>query len=170
MKTIKRCLGFLFDLVEAAAVPAFILGLTLLLAPGAFAGSTRFDIQTSALQTATGNGGGISVSGIKELVVIVDVTASVGPPTIDIYLQSSSDGGTTWSDLLFDWSCESPVTASATEGTVQTNKRSIADGLNTAAPKRYTAKYSVFGDYIRAAWVVSGATSYTFSVKAIGKN
>lgn len=152
-------------------IASIALALLLLAAP-AFAGATRFDIQTSAAQTATGNGGGIPVAGIKELLVFVTCTANTGTPTLDVYLQSSSDGGTTWYDLDAEWVQQTTNPASATEIASVLNQRTIVNAFSASCATNplWVAKYAVFGDYIRAAWVMSGTTSYTFSVKGIGKN
>ncbi len=153
---------------------AFLLSLALLLllpAP-AHAGTTRFDILASAAQTATAQGGAISVSGIKELTVYLSCTASSGTgETIDVYLQSSSDGGITWFDLPFVLGQR--TSATGTENASTTNKR---DFLELAADvacsgEKTIAKYDIFGDQIRAGWVIAGTTpSYTFGIKAIGKS
>jgi len=134
------------------------------------AASTRFDLLASAQQSATGNGGAISVSGIKEMVVYVAVTAKSGTtPVLDLWLQGSSDGGTTWFDLTHESSL-TDASSSATEGAVQTNKRDIVPGLSDALGS-FSAKYSIFGDFVRVRWVLSGTggPTYTFSVKAVGK-
>lgn len=148
-----------------------LLAATLSTATPARAGSSgTLSLLDSTIITGTAQGASISVRNLKDLLVFVDVTASSGPPTLDLYLQASSDGGTTWFDLTYEWSQETTVTPSATEGAVRTANRDIVNGLNAAAPKRYTARYMVVGDYVRVAYVVSGATSYTVTVKAIGKS
>jgi hypothetical protein len=146
---------------------------TLTPTPALAVSATRFDIRTSAAQTATGNGGAIPVAGITEMAVLIDCTTSSGTtPVLDLYLQSSSDGGTTWYDLPFELSIATTNPASAAAGVVQTDNRDILNGTTDCATNdvRAIAKYSVFGDQVRAAWVISGTTpSFTFSVKAIGK-
>jgi hypothetical protein len=129
---------------------------------------TRFDILASAAQTATAQGGGISVSGIKAMALCVDVTSVSG--SVTVYAQSSSDGGTTWFDLL----AESVIhlTSGVAGGTTGTWLRNVTPAnLGTGNISKCLATYRAFGDYIRAAWVISGSgASSTFSVKGIGEN
>jgi hypothetical protein len=152
----------------------FLTGLALALAlflaapPPAIAGATRFEILASAAQTATAQGGAISVSGIKELIVYATCTASSAPTRLDVYLQSSSDGGTTWYDLPHE--SEMATASAGTDVTANTNKRNVLDNVTTCASAvKAVARYTNFGDQVRAAWVISG-TSFTISVKAVGKN
>lgn len=139
---------------------------------------TRFEIQASAAQVATGNGGGIPVAGIKAMAVYADVTNASG--TLTIFLQSSVDGGTTWFDLMHDGSLA--LAATAAEGTHTHPAISSGSGTNTGggrniassitATGKFYAKYAAaIGDMVRAAWVISGGSpTFTFSVKAIGEN
>lgn len=149
---------------------AFLLFVLVLAAPlPVHAGATRFELLASGAQTATAQGSAISVSGIREMVVYATCTASSSPTRLDVYLQSSSDGGTTWYDL--------PAEASMTTATTGTDitstnvvRRNVLDNVTTCASAvKGVAKYQVFGDLVRAAWVISG-TSFTISVKAVGKN
>jgi len=151
-----------------------LTALTLLLAafaalsPPAHAAATRFEILASATQTATAQGGAISVAGIKELTVYATCTASTTPTQLDVYLQSSSDGGVTWYDLTAD--VTQTTNTAAAETAAVANQRDVLQAVTTCATAvKAIAKYTVFGDQVRAAWVLSG-TNFTFSVKAIGKN
>ena len=129
--------------------------------------NTRFDIIASAAQTATAQGGGIAVANIKEMAICVDVTAVSGSLGA-IYMQASSDGGTTWYDLLAK--TFSNLTTGASSGTTGSAARNLVSSLTTGAVIKAFAAYDTFGDLVRAAWVISGSgPSCTFSVKAIGK-
>jgi hypothetical protein len=149
---------------------AVLLLLALLLPSPAFAGSTRFEIQTSGAQGASSNSGGTPVSGIREMVVYFDCTASSGTgETLDMWLQGSSDGGTTWFDLPFERS--TPADADGTETATIANGRDFVNMAADVACVDSASVYTVFGDYVRVKWIIAGTTpSYTFSVKAIGKN
>jgi hypothetical protein len=128
---------------------------------------TRFEILASAAQTATAQGGGVSVSGIKSMALCVDVT-SVSGSLSSIYLQGSSDGGTTWFDLL----CETYVyTTSGTVVTSGTFRRDVVTAITTGVIVKAAATYRIFPDLVRAAFVIAGSgPTSTFSVKAIGEN
>jgi hypothetical protein len=155
---------------RALAALALAVAAFLLTPAPASAGSTRFEIQSSAVQGSTGNGGGISVSGIREMIVFFDCTASSGTgEVLDLYLQSSSDGGTTWFDLSFELATQ--VDTDGTETASLTNARDFVNMAADEACEDGIAKYVIFGDLVRARWVIGGSSpSYTFSVKAIGKN
>jgi hypothetical protein len=129
---------------------------------------TRFDILASAAQTATGQGGAISVSGIKNLALAVDITCQTGTLT-GVYLQGSSDGGTTWFDLLATTSCW--LTSGAGVGTTGGPTKVLAGNLLTGNVAKVWANYQIIGDYVRAAWGISGAAPWvTIGVKGIGEN
>jgi len=130
---------------------------------------TRFELLASAAQSATGQGSGISVSGIKAMLVCVDVTSVSGSCTA-IYMQSSSDGGTTWFDLLAATKC-CLTSGSGTTTTGSTVRNIMSDALTTGNVQKIAATYNSFGDYVRAAFVISGSgPAVTFSVKAVGEN
>lgn len=143
---------------------------------------TAFSILASAAQTATAQGGAISVAGIKALAVVVDVTASSG--SLSVFLQSTMDG-TNWSDIPFDL-CLQNAPTTVTEGrrliagvnTTQSTGnnlgdagcRNIIDGQVSGA-RRAFARYTIFGNSIRAAFAISGSgPTHTFSVLGIGEN
>lgn len=143
--------------------------LALLLSAPAWAGATRVELLASAAQIATGNGGGIAVGNLKELTVYVDLTAISGTaPLLDVWLQSSSDGGTNWYDMLYE-AGSMDAAANAVPGSSSTWSRDVLSGVS--ATSRATAIYKSFGDLVRVRWVISGTTpSFTFSVKSIGKS
>jgi hypothetical protein len=128
---------------------------------------TRFELLASAAQTATAQGGGVSVSGIKSMALCVDVT-NVSGSLSSIYLQGSSDGGTTWFDLL----CETYVyTTSGTVVTSGTFRRDVVTAITTGVVVKAAATYRIFPDYVRVAFVIAGSgPTSTFSVKGIGEN
>jgi hypothetical protein len=149
----------------------FLLAFLLLVPSPARAAATRFDIQASAAQTATANGGGIAVGGIKELAVFFACTASSGTgETLDVSLQSSSDGGTTWYDMAYDYAVTTDGDGTETAPT-EIDRDFVNLGADVACTNNALAVYRVFGDYVRAHWFIAGTTpSYTFSLKGIGKN
>ena len=133
--------------------------------------STRIELLAAAAQTATAQGSGIAVGNLKELALAVEVTNVSGSLTA-IYLQASSDGGTTWFDLLCDSFCN--LTSGASSGTTGSYARNVVSSLTSGAVIKALASYgksTSFGDYVRAAFVIAGSgPSCTFSVKGIGKN
>ena len=129
---------------------------------------TRFEILASAAQSATGQGGPISVSGIKAMALCVDITSVSGSLT-SVYMQESSDGGTTWFDIL----CTSFVayTTGTGGGTTGSYSRNLIFNMTTGQIARIAATYATFGDLVRASWTISGSgPACTFSYKAIGEN
>ncbi len=151
-----------------------VVALSVLLgASPALAGWAPLELLAAGQVGTTGQGGAIAVGGLKELTVYLSCTASSGTgETLDVYLQSSSDNGVTWFDLPFELGQTTNVSAAETAATI--NKRDFfelaADILCTTTGKA-SAKYVVFGNYVRVAYVISGTSPlYTFGVKAIGKN
>lgn len=135
---------------------------------GRAATTSPFDLLASAVQTATGQGGGVPVAGVTELLVFATCTASTSPTQLDVYLQSSSDNGVTWYDLTAE--LVQATNTGAAETAAVPNKRDVLDAVTTCASAvKAVAKYRNFGNQVRAAWVLTG-TNFTFSVKAIGKN
>lgn len=130
--------------------------------------ATRFNLQASGAQTATGQGGGKAVAGIKEMEVTLEVTAVSGTsPVLTVYLQSSRDGGLTFFDLLHVGSVT--LAAGSTEGNVEAEgSRNIVSTISVTL--KALAKYVNFGDLVRLAWVIGGTTpSFTFQADATGK-
>lgn len=149
------------------ALSCALLLLALAVSPSS-AAATRFNMLASAAQTATAQGGVVAVGGISEMVVTIQCTAVSGTsPQITIYLQTSRDGGSTWFDLPHQGSHVLAATASPlTEEPPW--QRNIVNGLSSTFSA--VARYNVFGDYVRVAWVVSGTSpSFTFQVDAVGK-
>lgn len=108
--------------------------------------TARQTIQASAAQTTSGNSSSNTTGGnYKTAVVTLNCTAFSGTtPTLNVKIQVSDDGGTTWYDL---------PNATFTQ---LTGTGSQAIQINT------------FGDTIRAAWTIGGTTpSFTFAVKAV---
>lgn len=98
-------------------------------------------ILPSALRTAgTASGNNISTPRDAFLRAELDVTASTAPTTLDVKIEHSNDGGTTWFTLA----------AFAQVGAVGTNRQSIS----VPAPN---------SGICRATYTLVG-TNYTFSV------
>jgi len=132
-------------------------------------GSTAFSILASSAQTATAQGGTIAVAGITEMIVTLDISAVSGTtPQLTFYLQTSPDTpcGSRWFDLPH----EGAVILSSGAGgdTTPTGYRNIV--TQVSGTLKAVARYRIFGQCIRPAWVISGTTpSFTFQVDAVGK-
>lgn len=108
--------------------------------------SQRSTLQLSTTQTANGNGTALTSAGpYNSAFVTLNCTAASGTtPTLNVKIQASDDGGTTWFDV---------PNGSFTQLTT-TGSQAI--------------QISNFGDTIRAAWTISGTTpSFTFAVKTV---
>lgn len=143
---------------------------------------TAVSLLASAAQTATAQGGAVPVSNLKGMAVVVDVTSSSG--SLSVFLQTSMDG-TNWADIPYDL-CLQNAPTTITEGrrmiggvnTTQSTGnnlgdagcRNIVDG-QTGVARRGFARYTLFGNSVRAAWAISGSgATHTFSVLAVGEN
>lgn len=140
----------------------------------------RGNVQTlvaSATQSASGNSGPINIvqlggQGPDSAVFILWLTASSTPTTLDVYLQSSTDGGTTWWDFahfgqlgavstgkqVITWSRKAGGAVTANLNQIAGGDGVIAAGVVINGP--------IVDNYFRVKWVIAG-TSYTFSVLAI---
>lgn len=109
---------------------------------------SRLTLQASAAKTASNNGQAVSVdSSYDSALVFLNVTAASGTtPTLDVKLQTSDDGGTTWYDLP--------------NGSF-TQKTNIGSQV---------LAFTSVGDTIRVASTVGGTSpSFTYAVKAVLK-
>jgi hypothetical protein len=158
--------------LHAARVPLLAVAIAALFAAFTHAGTNRFELQAPITTGTSGNSAGVSVRDARELLVMVSCTASSGTgETLDMYLQTSLDGGTTWVDVPADVAEE--TSATVTEGTTTANKRDFFELAADDLCSTYlgaTGKYVVFGDYVRVKWIIAGTTpSYTFKVVVVAK-
>lgn len=149
-----------------------IWAILLLAALPCFAAATRTEMVASAAFTASGNSAAFSMSTATSIVVGIDVTAASGTtPVLDLWLQASDDGGTTWYDMPADWALKTATTAAA--GTLTPSSgagvRDIVDGNATTGAFLGVYKH-LATDKIRLKWVISGTTpSFTFSASVVAK-
>lgn len=116
--------------------------------------AVRATVQASGAQTVGGSSAAAVVGNFREYLLLVNVTAVSGTasPTLTLFVDTSSDGGTTW----FQIATATAITATGTSV--------IALGAGSSATP------VLFGDTIRLRWTISGTTpSFTFSVVGIGK-
>ncbi len=130
--------------------------------------SRRIEMSALSVKTATGQGGEQAVANVNELLLFVDVTNITGTsPVLDVYVQSTMDGGTTWFDVAPVLTID--TSTNRTGGAVDADNRNVVTNL-TAGTLRAAARYKEFGDLIRAAWVIGGTeVQATFVVKAVVK-
>ena len=131
----------------------------------------------SAVQSASGNSGAINLGSITGAApdaasFILNVTASSAPTTLDVYLQFSTNQGTTWTDFahytqvgavstniqLIQWARRSQALNAANTADTVTGDAVLAAGVVLNTP--------IIDNYFRVRWVIAG-TSYTFSVIGI---
>jgi hypothetical protein len=133
------------------------------------ASSVNFDLLASAAQVASGNGASVDVSGLKEMAVYVDATATSGTVTEwDLWLESSNDGGVSWFEIHADSVLKG---GEVDPGGASGPQRDVVNESSGQASQKYIAKYTNFGNKVRARWSLVGTTpSQTFSAKGVGKN
>jgi len=144
--------------------------IVLLAALSVQAAATRVELVASGAYTASGVSASSKLETAKDLVLTVNVTAISGTsPILDLWLQVSDDGGTTWYDYPADVRLNS--VNDATGGTVSSAQRDAINGISTGATGQYLATYrSVASDRVRVKWITSGTSpSFTFSVKYVAK-
>jgi hypothetical protein len=131
-------------------------------------------ISASSVKSASGNSGVVQFpdGAIDACQFLLNVTASNTPTTLDVYLQHSIDGGTTWYDFAhfaqvgavstakqaLTWSRRTTPNITASQAVVATGDAALAAGVVINGP--------VVDNQFRAKWVIVG-TSYTFSLTGI---
>ena len=142
--------------------------LALLLSASSTFGASRFEMLPSAGYT-TGASASFSLNSATNLMIGVDVTACAGTPgALDLWLQASDDGGTTWFDYPVDIAMKTSSTA--TENATTTSVRSIIDNKASTTAEQFVGIYKgIATDKLRLRWVISTFTSCTFSASAVAK-
>src|SRR5579859_587478 len=128
---------------------------------------------TATAVVASGNSGAVALTlSPDEMTLVLDVTtAETGVGTLDVYLQTSHDGGTTWTDFahftqvttaavrrVAGWSVSSANNAAGADTT--TGDAVLAAGKIINGP--------IVSAQVRVKYVIGvGTGSYTFVVRAI---
>lgn len=131
----------------------------------------------SGAQTTSGNSGVLNLGqlgggGPDGATFQFKVTASSTPTTLDVYLQTSIDQGSTWIDFVHfaqagavstfnhvvQWCRRAHELNTANTGDTATGDAVLAAGIVLNTP--------IVDNYFRVKWVIVG-TSYTFAVNAI---
>jgi hypothetical protein len=130
-----------------------------------------FAISASSVKSASGTSAvGLPESDAGQF--LLNVTASSTPTTLDVYLQTSPNAGTTWYDFAhfsqvgavttaiqsLIWQRKPQELNTTVTGVTVTGDAALAAGVVIQGP--------IVSNYFRAKWVIVG-TSYTFSVTAI---
>lgn len=100
----------------------------------------------------------------------VDVTAVEGTsPQLDLWLEGSTDGGTTWFELVADQVLKSSGVAAG--NSPATNVRDIVDAKTTTTPEKFLGLFKHLAcDVVRVHWAISGTSpGFTFAVDLVGK-
>ena len=109
------------------------------------------ELAASAARTTSGNGsafGGFSQA--SRLAAQLSIASRSGTnPTLDVVIQHSIDGGTTWFDLI-----------TFTQATAAGNELKLYSEVDASSAQ-------VIGDELRAKWTIGGTSTptFTFSVK-----
>ncbi|HQJ93171.1 MAG TPA: hypothetical protein PLI71_09895 [Clostridia bacterium] len=141
-------------------------------------GGKQINLHTSGAETSSGNGTAVTgLDGYGYAVITFDLTvaAAVAGDTFNLYIDTSHDGGTTWTNVVHFTECVGDGGAKRFVATVNSkgaNGTAIIDGtsdLTTAPDIRH-----VLGNALRARWVIvdggAHSQSFTFSVTANMKN
>ena len=153
-------------------VAALLLAL-LLSVSSVFAAASRFEIVAQGT-FGTSNSAPFQLSTSTNLFIGVDVTSCTGTPgTLDVWLQASDDGGTTWFDYPADLVMSGTGTsASRTSGTLAAPLRNITGtaGHAVTTTNKYVGVYkNIATDRIRVQWIIATFTSCLFSISAVAK-
>jgi hypothetical protein len=117
-------------------------------------------------ETASGNSAAVVCGAYKRLMILLNVTskASVVGDTLDVYVDVSPDGGTTYVNAVHftqllgngaasaEWAVLDPAGAAGT-ATVNVTTDAAAAAVRPA----------LCGDHIRCRWVIAGSGTHTFN-------
>lgn len=104
------------------------------------------------------------VSRVKAMVAQLSVTAAVAQTSLDVYFQSSVDGGTNWNDFGH-FTQVTATTGLITLTWVRDVSPTVGTGANKDAALAAGVNQGPVGSDWRLKWVIVG-TSFTFSVQA----
>lgn len=125
----------------------------------------------SAARTATGNSGALSLALEPDAaMIVVDVTAASAADTLDVYLQTSHDGGATWTDFMHFTQLIAVIKKMMAWSSKPDGNQNRADVTTNAAVLAAATVVNgpIVPTQVRVAWVIAGTTpSFTFSVYAI---
>lgn len=127
----------------------------------------------SAAKTTSSNSGVINLTGggADAGTFILNVSASSSPTTLDVYLQTSPDSGTTWYDFgHFTQVGAVSTSIQALQWSRRANDATNATAVIVTGDAALAAAKVINGpivdNYFRVKWVIAG-TSYTFAVLAL---
>ena len=125
----------------------------------------------SAARTATGNSGALSLTLEPDAAMIaVDVTVASASDTLDIYVQTSHDGGTTWTDFMHFTQLVAVIKKIMAWSSKPDGNQNRADLTSGAAVLAAATVLNgpIVPTQVRVAWVITGTSpSFTFEVYAI---
>lgn len=130
-------------------------------------------LAASAARTAGANGTPVTGLGwVRRLIVVLDITASAtdAGDTLDVFVDVSPDGGTTWLNAVHFTQQAGNGSARAEFAVLDPSNPGTSVVNVTADAAAGAVRPALFGDAIRARWEIvdSGDAdqSHTFSVKA----
>lgn len=122
---------------------------------------------TSAAQTASGDSGLIEIGTLdfEKITIVIPVTAASGTtPTLDIYIQQSLDGGTTFTDMAHLPQVTAAVTNPYHVSLAHGGGSVISAGVGDATIAANTIGGGIISRFIKVKWVIGGTTpSFTFA-------
>lgn len=96
--------------------------------------------------------------------VIVGLSSAAGTdPTLDIWLQGSNDGGTTWADVYY---AQGNVTGTAAATVYGVSVRNINGGSAATTTGTFYAAYYTLPGMLRMKWTLGGTSEPSFDVTA----
>lgn len=142
--------------------------------PIQFCGET-ITLAASAARTAGANGTTIPLAAGRSrfvvLLSIADASATAAGDTLDVYVDLSPDGGTSWLNAIHFTQRAGNASGAAKEVAVLDSASAAATVTNVTSDAASGAvRPYVFGNAIRARWAIAdsgdGNSSHTFSVSA----
>jgi hypothetical protein len=133
---------------------------------------TAFALAASAARTADGNGTAVTgLGGFRRFMVLLEISASAtdAADTLDVFVDVSPDGGTTWINAIHFAQQAGDGSAKDEIAVLEPSTPGVDVVAVTSDAATGKVRPGMFGDQMRARWEVADSgdanSSHTFSVK-----
>lgn len=129
----------------------------------------------SAARTASASGTAVAVGRFSRLMILLNITASAtdAGDTLDVYVDASPDGGTTWINAIHFTQQAGNGAAGKYWAVLDPTSPGTAPVAVTSDAGSGAVRPTVFGGHLRVRWAIAdsgnGNSSHTFSVVGYGQ-
>ena len=132
-------------------------------------GGDAYTLAPLSARSVGGNSAELALTGWRRAVLVLNVTASAtdAGDTLDVYVDVSPDGGTTWVNAVHFAQQAGNGAAKKEIAVLDTSNPGADTVVVTSDAAAAKVRPAVFGDVLRARWAIADAdanASHTFSV------